>query len=57
MRTCLSSLKSNFDKNLKSNVVYEIFCDGYESIYVGQSCRHVTTRMNSAWIPAATLKN
>ena len=56
MRICLSSLRSNFDKNLKSNVVYENFCDGCESTYVGQSCRHVTTRMSSAWIRAITLK-
>ena len=35
----------SFDKDLKSHVVYELTCNGCKSIYVGQTCRHITTRV------------
>ena len=44
-RSCLPSLKSSFDKDLKSHVVYELTCNGCKSIYVGRTCRHITTRV------------
>ena len=44
LRTCLPTLKSPFDKNLKSHVVYKVTCNGCSSIYVGETSRHVTTR-------------
>ena len=44
LRTCLPTLKSSFDKNLKSHVVYKVTCKVCGSIYVGQTSRHVTTR-------------
>ena len=44
LRTCLPTLKSAFDKNLKSHVVYKVTCNGCGSIYVCQTSRHVTTR-------------
>ena len=46
LRTCLPTLKSPFDKNLKSHVVYKITCKGCSSIYVGQTSRDVTTRIS-----------
>ena len=46
LRTCLPTLKSPFDKNLKSHVVYKVKCNGCSSIYVGQTSRHVTTRIS-----------
>ena len=46
LRTCLSTLKSPLDKNLKSHVVYKVACNGCSSIYVGQTSRHVTTRVS-----------
>ena len=46
LRTCLPTLKSPFDKNLKSHVVYKVPCNGCSSIYVGQTSRHVTTRFS-----------
>ena len=46
LRTCLPILKSPFDKNLKSHVVYKITCNGCSSIYVGQTRRHVTTKVS-----------
>ena len=46
LRTCLPSLKSPFDKNLKSHVVYKVTCNGCSSIYVSQTSRHVTTRIS-----------
>ena len=45
LRLCLPTLKSFFDRDLKSHVVYEIKCNGCGSIYVGQTSRHVTTRI------------
>ena len=45
-KTCLTPLKSSFDKNLKSHVVYRITCNGCSSIYFGQTSRHVTTRIS-----------
>ena len=47
LKSCLPSLKSSFDKDLKSHVVYELTCNGCKSIYVGQTCRHITTRVAS----------
>ena len=44
LKSCLPSLKSSFDKDLKSQVVYELTCNGCKSIYIGQTCRHITTR-------------
>ena len=37
LKSCLPSLKSSFDKDLKSHVVYELICNGCKSIYVGQT--------------------
>ena len=34
-KSCLPSLKSNFDKDLISHVDYELTCNGCKSIYVG----------------------
>ena len=44
--TCLPSLKSSADSNLKSHVVYELSCRGCSSTYVGQTCRHFATRIS-----------
>ena len=43
MRTCLPSLKSQIEKNLKSRVVYRIVCPGCNACYVGQTSRHLIT--------------
>ena len=45
LRSCLPTLKSSFDRDLKSHVVYEIKCNGCGSIYFGQTSRHVTARI------------
>ena len=39
----LPTLKSSFDRDLKSHVVSDIKCNGCGSIYVWQTSRHVTT--------------
>ena len=44
VRTCLPTLISSFDRNLKFHVFNEVKCNGCGSIYVGQTNRHVTTR-------------
>ena len=45
LKSCLPSPKSSLDKDLKSHVVYELICYGCKSIYVGQTCWHITTRV------------
>ena len=44
-KSCLACLKSSFDKDLKSHLVYELTCNGCKYIYVWQTCRHNTTRI------------
>ena len=46
LRTCLPTLKSSYDKNPKSHVVYKGKCNGCSPIYVGQTSRYVTTRIS-----------
>ena len=41
IKTCMPSLKSSFSKE----VVYRLECCGCKSIYVGQTVRHLTTRI------------
>ena len=43
--SCLPSLLSSFDMDLKSHVIYELTCNECKSIYVGQTCRRITTRV------------
>ena len=45
LKTVLPSLKAPVKKSLKSGVVYEICCLRCNSRYVGQSSRHLTTRI------------
>ena len=45
LRSCLPSLKSKVEKSLISRVVYCIQCPGCDSRYVGQTARHLTTRL------------
>ena len=45
LKSCLHSLKSSFYKNLEFYVVCELNCNGCKSVYVGQTCRYITTRV------------
>ena len=45
MKFCKPSLKFSFSSELKSIVVYRLECCGCKSIYVGQTVRHLTTRI------------
>ena len=44
-KACLPSLKQSIDKSLKSGLVYKISCPRCPSCYVGQTSRHLITRM------------
>ena len=44
LKTVLPSLKPSIEKELKSNVVYQISCSRCASRYVGQTTRHLVTR-------------
>ena len=43
LKSSLPSLKSSFDKEIKPHVIYELTCNECKSIYVGQTCQHITT--------------
>ena len=45
LESCLPSLKSAFSNDLNSRVVYELSCSGCTSAYVGQTVRHLLTRI------------
>ena len=45
MKTCMPSLKSSFSSELKSKVVHRFECCGCKSIYVGQTVRYLTARI------------
>ena len=45
LQSCLPSLKSTFSNELKPRVVYKLSCSGCTSTYVGQTVRHLTTRI------------
>ena len=45
LKTCLPTLQSSFDENLRSHVVYKVKWNRCRSIYFGQTSRHVTTRI------------
>ena len=53
LKTALPSLKSPIPKMLLSNVVYQITCPGCQSSYVGQTTRHLTTRIQEHARPAS----
>ena len=45
-KTVLPSLKPPVDKELRSGVVYKIQCSRCQACYVGQTARHLTTRIS-----------
>ena len=46
LKTVLPSLKPPVEKLLKSHVVYQIKCSSCDASYVGQTTRHLTTRLS-----------
>ena len=46
MKTALPSLKPKIPENVRGNVVYEITCSRCQSSYVGQTTRHLATRVH-----------
>ena len=45
LRTCLPSLKGPISTFMRSKVVYQMTCSRCQSTYVGQTIRHLTTRI------------
>ena len=45
LESCVPSLKSAFSNDRKLGVVSELSCSGCTSTYVGQTVRHLTTRI------------
>ena len=46
LKTCIPSLKTSFARELRSKVVYKLTFSGCNSTYVGQTVRHLATRVN-----------
>ena len=46
LKTCLLSLKTSFARELRSKVLYKLTCSGCNSTYVGQTVRHLATRVD-----------
>ena len=46
MKTCLPSLNFSFARELRSKVAYKLTCSGFNSTYVGQTVRHLATRVD-----------
>ena len=45
LKDCLPSLKSKVEMSLRSKVVYKVKCPRCEACYVGQTGRHLSTRI------------
>ena len=41
----LIKVKDSVPRSLRSRVVYKFTCAGYNSVYVGETCRHISTRV------------
>ena len=54
MKKSLSGLKSGFLNDLRSHAVNKISCNGCNSICLGQTARHITTRMGKHSKPDKT---
>ena len=46
LKTCVPSLKTSFARELRSKMVYKLTCSGCNSTYVGQTVRHLATRVD-----------
>jgi len=46
VENCATPLKPPVEKLLKSHVVYQIKCSSCDASYVGQTTRHLTTRLS-----------
>ena len=46
LKTCLPSVRTTFARDLRSKVVYKLTCSGCNSTYVGQTVRHLATRVD-----------
>ena len=42
----LIKVKDSVLRSLRSCVVYKFTCAGYNSVYVGETCRHISTRIH-----------
>ena len=57
LKTVLPTLKSEIPKVLKRGVVYRITCSRCKSCYVGQTVRHLHTRIEEHSRPSSVLSN
>jgi len=53
LKTVLPSLKTPVEKALRSGVIYHIECAACKAAYVGQTGRHLMTRLKEHYMPSA----
>ena len=56
LKTMLPSLKQSIEKPFKSGLVYLIKCAECNAAYVGQTARHLKTRVNEHQAPSKPVK-
>jgi hypothetical protein len=55
LKTTMPSLKPPVEKHLRSGVVYMIVCASCQAAYVGQTCRHLLTRVKEHKKPSTAM--
>ena len=55
LKTTMPSLKPAVEKHLRSSVVYKIVCASCQAAYVGQTSRHLLTRLKEHQNPSSAV--
>ena len=56
LKTTMPSLKPKVEKHLQSGTVYQINCSGCKTCYVGQTNRHILTRLQEHRKPSSIVR-
>lgn len=57
LKTVLPSLKPPVEKMMKSGIVYQLKCPRCSACYVGETCRHMNTRLKEHILRAGPMKH
>ena len=55
LKTALPSSKSKVERELQSGVIYKLSCSGWNASYVGETTRHIKTRITEHKRPNSPL--
>ena len=56
LKTTMPSLKPKVEKHLRSGTVYQITCSGCKACYIGQTSRHILTRLQEHRKPSSIVR-